>query len=568
MHINVPGSKSHSNRALILNALAQIPAQITNFVDCEDTKYMLKGLAEIKKEKEPKIFTGNAGTTTRFLTAFATTQNKKIIISGSERMHKRPIQPLTESLNTLGAKIDTTTSCPPVTIHPQKIKGGKVKLPGDISSQYISALLMVAPTAEKTITIEITTPLCSIPYVEMTLKLLKQFGVKVQNENYRKFIVEPQTIIAPSQVKIETDASSSSYFGAYAALHPNKPITISNLLKDSIQGDIQFITYLEQMGCQITEDGSELTIQGPQQLKSLGTIDMNKTPDLVMTFAVLAMFTEGLTKITNIANLRIKETDRIQALQNELSKFPVKTTTTEDSISITGNPQKLEKLKESPEPIIINTYDDHRMAMCFGPILDFFPQIEIEDPKCVTKSYPSFWQHLRQVTANFNITLTGLRGSGKSKLAKILAEKINWPLIDIDHEIEKTEQQSIPEIIKEKGWEYFRARESQITQNLADIKQTIISTGGGTILDNQNTKALKKNGRIIYLYVKPKVCAQRILNSKNRPSLTNQESVEEEIKQLYKERNGLYCESADIILSRTNSPIEDAEEIINKVFST
>jgi shikimate kinase len=207
--------------------------------------------------------------------------------------------------------------------------------------------------------------------------------------------------------------------------------------------------------------------------------------------------------------------------------------------------------------------------MSFGILTNLIPNLKIENPSCVSKSYPNFWEDLEKLMPKTqpqsNIVLTGLRGSGKSKIGAMLALKLGMNFVDIDEEITKEEKKKIPEIINSRGWEYFRAIESKIAQKVAKLKNTVISTGGGTILDHENEKALKKNGKIIYLYVKPEIAAARILNSKNRPPLTNKESVDEEMKQLYKERNGRYCESASIIFERSENAEKDCQEIIARL---
>lgn len=380
--ITTPGSKSISNRALFLSAFSDKPIKFKNLADCDDTKYMLQGLKKLKGKSPIKIYTGNAGTTTRFLTALATLSGKKVIIDGDKRMRERPIKPLADALNKLGAKVKTTRGCPPLIIEPQKLKGGTVSIPGNISSQYISALLMLAPFAEKETIINIVQKLYSKPYVKMTIELMKAFGIKVLNKNFKQLKIKPQKIKFPTSYTVESDASSASYIGGYAALHPNKNIKIKNLSKNSIQGDIQFLDYLKKMGRRIP-------------LKALGKVDMNETPDLVMTFAVLAAFAKGTTHITNIGNLRIKETDRLKALKNELTKLGIKVKTTKDSIKIEGNP---DLYKNPPtDKITIETYNDHRMAMSFGMIQDLIPHLKIKNPNCVSKSYKTFWKDLKKM---------------------------------------------------------------------------------------------------------------------------------------------------------------------------
>lgn len=400
IEISIPGSKSILNRVLILAALSEKTITIENAVFCEDTNYMIEALkklgleitttkseiqmsGKIKSSPLPiEIYTKNAGTTTRFLTALATLTGNIIFIEGNERMNQRPIQALADALNELEANVKTTNGCPPVEIDKKIIEGGKITIPGNLSSQYISALMMIAPFTEKGIEIEIEQKICSKPYIEMTASILEKFKLQSSFEEQTINIQGEQESHPPLAYKIEADASSASYFGAYAALNPDSPITIKNLSMPSLQGDIKFLEYLKLMGCKIADN----TIKGPEKLVAL-EIDMNQTPDLVMTFAVLAMFAEGTTKITNIENLRIKETDRLQALENEISKFGIDVKTTKDSITIVGNPN----LK--PQPTSIKTYDDHRIAMAFAII----PNTEIENPECVNKSFPNFWELFKKI---------------------------------------------------------------------------------------------------------------------------------------------------------------------------
>jgi 3-phosphoshikimate 1-carboxyvinyltransferase len=410
--ISVPGSKSITNRALALAFFSDHKIVIKNAADCTDTEYFVKALKtlelkatqkkdqiEITSRKKPfdpsgkfNIYTHNAGTTTRFLTALCTLIGSQVTITGDARMQERPIEELTKALNKLGAKVSTKNGCPPVEIAAQKLKGGEVKIAGNISSQYISALLLTAPFTEKGATINIVQKLCSQPYIKSTIEVLKSFGIKLKNNKFIQFQIPGNQKVKIKEYTVEADASSASYPAAYAALHPKKSVLLSNISKKSIQGDIKFLKYLEKMGCKITEKKNGIQITGPKKLKSLGTVDMNETPDLVMTFAVLAAFTEGKTIIKNIANLRIKETDRLAALEHELNKLGVQAKAGKDFLEIHGT-QKLNK------NIQIHTYDDHRMAMCFAIIRDLTKGLKIENPECVSKSYTSFWSDLKKLEA-------------------------------------------------------------------------------------------------------------------------------------------------------------------------
>ncbi|PIR54865.1 3-phosphoshikimate 1-carboxyvinyltransferase [Candidatus Peregrinibacteria bacterium CG10_big_fil_rev_8_21_14_0_10_36_19] len=399
IEINIPGSKSILNRVLILAALCEKPIKIENAIFCEDTEAMIQGLKKLGHEikttnteiyltgkiksqkKEIKIFTNNAGTTTRFLTALSTLKNQNIKIEGNQRMNSRPIQLLVNALNEIGANVTSINNCPPVQISPSNPTGGKIKIPGNISSQYISALMMIAPFTKNGLEIAIENEIYSTPYIKMTASIMQNFGLKSTIDENKITIKGQQKPTPPSSYTVEADASSASYFGAISAL-TKKEIKL-NITEKSLQGDIEFLNYLKKMGCKINKN----TITREGELKSLGEIDMNKTPDLVMTFAVLAMFTPGKTTITNISNLKIKETDRIEALKNEIAKFGIKVETGEDFIEITGNPEL-----EIPE-IEIETYEDHRIAMAFG----ILPNVKIKNPSCVNKSFPSYWQELKKI---------------------------------------------------------------------------------------------------------------------------------------------------------------------------
>lgn len=446
--ITTPGSKSITNRVLVLAALSNRKTTIKNAANCDDTNYMVRalnklGVKTVQKGStitvhgrtnptntvKSKLFTGNAGTTTRFLAAFCTLLGRKIEIDGDKRMRERPIGELLKVLNTLGAKVTSKTGCPPFTVHPDKLIGGSCNLPGNISSQYLSAILLTTPFAQKDTIINIEQELYSKPYIEMTIKVLKDFGIKVLNKNFRQFVIRGnQKIKAIKSYTVESDASSASYIGAYAALNPEKDIKIENLSHKSIQGDIKFLDYLKKIGCKITypakTSDKTIYIKGPNKLKSLGMVDMNKTPDLVMTFAVLALFTPGKTKIINIANLRIKETDRIAALKNELSKLGAKVKEGKDFIEIESSTEFLEfvqfnrlktvpqnkqknkkkshqKIQESAKiKVLINTYNDHRIAMAFGILRNILTNLKIQNPKCVSKSYTTFWEDLKQLEIN------------------------------------------------------------------------------------------------------------------------------------------------------------------------
>ncbi len=405
--IKIPGSKSYSNRALVVAALAKGETTLENLLDCEDTQVMIEALKKmgIQVEKQKKaivinpieklrydgeIFVAGAGTTTRFLTALCVLGVGKIKLHGIERMHQRPIEDLVEALKPIiDGNIEAETvnaqgkKCPPVLIDSKALKGGKTSLKGNTSSQYLSALLMVSPRAESNVEIEILGELTSKPYVDITLDVMKQFGVEVDNQDYKKFVVKTGQNYQGRSYRVESDASSMSYFLAAAAITGGK-IKIDGANSKSVQGDIHFIDVLEMMGCKIEKGEDFLEIQGPEKLKAI-EVDLNNMPDTAQTLAVLAAVADGTTKITGIATLKVKETDRIKALETELGKVGIKAEAGTDSLIIHGG---------QPSGTTIATYNDHRMAMSFSVLGLKVSGIKIENPECVSKSFPNFFEKL------------------------------------------------------------------------------------------------------------------------------------------------------------------------------
>ncbi|OGJ52137.1 3-phosphoshikimate 1-carboxyvinyltransferase [Candidatus Peregrinibacteria bacterium RIFOXYB2_FULL_32_7] len=458
--LKVPGSKSYTNRAFIISALAKGKSIIKDALISDDTKYMAEALkqigVEIKQNKNnfeikgtnglktikgkdtltKHLYLGNAGTATRFLTAaMCLSKDSDKIIDGSERMHLRPISDLVEGLRQLGAKIDYIqqitnksknsqftihqpdnkqiltiglagnsqfSNCPPLLIHQTGLKGGTCKIPGDKSSQYFSAIMISAPYAENPVTIEVIGDLVSKPYLDITIEIMKNFGVNVINKNYKKFIIPIEQKYYSREYKIEADASSASYFFGIAAATGSE-ITVENAKYDSLQGDIKFIDVIEKMGCrrdtlpsfakatagkQCVSTGIQIT--GPKSLNPLGHINLCDLPDAAMTVAILCSLAKGKSILTGLSNLRIKETDRLKALATELQKIGCEVKELDDGLEINGNPTKL-------HGATIETYDDHRIAMCFAVLGTKIPGIIIKNPDCVNKTYPEFWKDLKRI---------------------------------------------------------------------------------------------------------------------------------------------------------------------------
>ncbi|MDO9302106.1 MAG: 3-phosphoshikimate 1-carboxyvinyltransferase [Anaerolineales bacterium] len=418
--VRVPGSKSLTNRALLIASLANGKTQLTNALFSDDSHYFAKALQtlgfdvqldEAKHEMtvtglggkipadKAELFIGNAGTAARFLSAFLTLGHGEYILDGEPRMRERPIGDLVEALTQLGAKIEgmqkaeggrqNSPICPPVKIYASGLLGGKTTIAGDISSQFLSALLMVAPYAQREIEIELTTDLNSKPYVDMTISIMRDFGVEVERNAYQSFRIPIANYQSPITYPIESDASAASYFFAAPAICGGA-VRVENISRKSIQGDIAFLDVLQQMGCAVTEADNSITVHRPSSIVGLD-IDMRDIPDTAQTLAVIAPFASSPTRIRGIASARVKETDRIHATCTELARLGVKVDEYPDGMTIypTFNLQP-----STFQPAAIQTYNDHRMAMAFSLIGLRFDGVTIENPSCVSKTFPNYFEVL------------------------------------------------------------------------------------------------------------------------------------------------------------------------------
>lgn len=408
--IRPPGSKSITNRALVCAAIADGNSTLTGALDSEDTQVMIAGLGQLGIKVEPsdshktlqvagaggqipaleaELFCANSGTTLRFLTALVTLGHGWFRLDGVERMRQRPIRDLLDALRQLGAYVasENENGCPPVEIHANGLPGGTAKIRGDISSQFLSGLLMAAPGATTTVELEIDGVLVSQPYVHMTLAVMRAFGVEVvATAKLDRFTIAPQRYKAANYA-IEPDASAASYFWAAAAITGGE-VTVESLSRQSLQGDVAFVDCLEQMGCEVRSSADSITVTG-RPLRGIDT-DMNAISDTVQTLSVVAMFAEGPTTIRNVGHIRHKETDRIAAVATELRKLG--TTVNESAEGLTIVPGK-------PRSATIDTYNDHRMAMSFALAGLRVPGIRIANPKCVEKTYPGFFDDLECLIA-------------------------------------------------------------------------------------------------------------------------------------------------------------------------
>ena len=405
--VRVPGSKSLTNRALLMAALADGQTNISNALfsddslffasaletlgfqlslDPENARMLVAGLGGDIPVRKASLFVGNAGTAARFLTALLTLGKGEFTLDGDTRMRQRPIGDLLDALGQLGAVVaplhaDTSAVCPPLKVSADGLAGGQVRIAGNISSQYLSALLMVAPYAKAPVDIELTTQLNSRPFVDMTLAVMADFGVAVSREGYQRFHIEPAVYAPVDRLVVEPDASAASYFFAAPAICGGC-VRVENMRRASRQGDIRFLDVLAEMGCQVSEDERGIQVSRPGKLNGVD-VDMRDIPDTAQTLAAIAPFAETPTRIRGIASARVKETDRISAVCAELGRLGVRVDEHEDGMTIhpCGN----------IKPACVRTYNDHRMAMSFALIGLRTDGISIEDPGCVSKTFPDFF---------------------------------------------------------------------------------------------------------------------------------------------------------------------------------
>ncbi len=415
--IHLPGSKSLSNRALLLAALARGTTKVTNLLDSDDIRHMLNALkalgityqlSEDKTQCEIQgaggafqchdglaLFLGNAGTAMRPLTAALCLQGAaeaEVVLTGEPRMKERPIAHLVDALRQAGADIQylENEGYPPLAIRNRGIQGGKVRIDGSISSQFLTALLISAPLGQQDMEIDIIGELVSKPYIDITLAMMKDFGVTVRHDHYRKFFVPGgQCYIAPQTYLVEGDASSASYFLAAGAIKGR--VKVRGIGKNSIQGDRLFAEVLEKMGAKITR-GDDFIQAEKGELHGID-MDMNHIPDAAMTIATTALFASGETVIRNIYNWRVKETDRLTAMATELRKVGAEVEEGEDFIRI--QPLPADKFRHAE----IATYNDHRMAMCFALVALSDTPVTILEPQCTAKTFPTFFDEFKKIVA-------------------------------------------------------------------------------------------------------------------------------------------------------------------------
>ncbi|MEW6674234.1 MAG: 3-phosphoshikimate 1-carboxyvinyltransferase [Thermodesulfobacteriota bacterium] len=404
--VTVPGSKSYTHRILIaaalsdgmcrienglrsddtlltLNALKQMGVDIEEHADC----FRVQGNAGVFKERSEPIHLGNSGTSMRLLTALAALGRGTYRLTGTDRMQQRPIQDLIDGLIQIGVKVESVNAdgCPPVDVAGGRVPGGSVRLNCSKSSQFLSALLLMAPYTTAGLEIIVTEGPVSKPYIDMTAAVMERLGVAVERDGYRRFAVRGGQVYRAGTYGVEPDASQAGYFWAAAAI-TGASVKVKGIMKDSRQGDVRFTRLLKEMGCEIIEEADGIRVCGGPL--SAVEIDMSDMPDLVPTLAVVAAFAKGTTVIRNVAHLKVKESDRLAAVVAELAKMGISAKATDNDLTITGG---------NPRGTTIETYNDHRIAMSFALAGLKIPGMIILNESCVEKSFPEFWQVLEQL---------------------------------------------------------------------------------------------------------------------------------------------------------------------------
>lgn len=403
--VSVPGSKSLTQRALVAAVLAKDNSFISNPLISEDTNYLIESLRNLGAKivsvskglyvtgtagkiinPGKEIFLGNNGTALRFLTALVCLGNGQYTLTGEKRLCERPVGALADALEKMSVEISCNNNCPPVTINAKGLAGGKITLTDVESSQYVSALLLCGPYTEQGIDISLRGNIVSQPYINLTISVMQDFGAKIVNQE-NNYHVENGKIYQGREYRVEGDASSASYFFMAAAIL-KQPIRVMGINRQSKQGDIRILDMLEELGCQVQSQEDWVEVSANNLVEGDFTFDLNSMPDMVPTLALLCAFRQGKTTITNVAHLRIKESNRLAALVTELRRAGIDAQETQDGIIINGGAMK---------PADIKTYNDHRIAMSFAIASLAVPGIEITDKKCVDKSFPGFWEELGKI---------------------------------------------------------------------------------------------------------------------------------------------------------------------------
>ncbi|EPY50300.1 pentafunctional aromatic polypeptide Aro1 [Schizosaccharomyces cryophilus OY26] len=621
--VTPPGSKSISNRALVLAALSQGTCRLTNMLHSDDTQFMMSALESLGAAKfswedngetlvvegsggkmsPPKdaLYLGNAGTAARFLTgvsALVPTKNNEhgVVLTGNHRMKVRPIGPLVDALRNNGCTVkylEKEGSLPLSMSSESGLKGGVIELAATVSSQYVSSILMCAPYASEPVTLKLVggKPISQL-YIDMTIAMMASFGINVQKSSTEEntYHIPQANYQSPSNYEIESDASSATYPLAIAALTGTK-CTIPNIGSSSLQGDSRFARdVLKPMGCLVEQTATSTTVQGPPKgkLKPLESVDMETMTDAFLTASVVAAVAsnaegDAITRITGIGNQRVKECNRIAAMVHELSKFGVRAGELEDGIYIFG---KDYKTLNSPEGGVY-TYDDHRVAMAFSllAILAPSPTVVI-DKACVEKTWPSWWDALRNsfrvslhgstigneqqgavINKNASIILIGMRGAGKTTIGKIISKQLDMEFVDLDELLEDHLAMPITEVVFKLGWDAFRHEEHKLLREFIRERPHgfVAASGGGVIEMSESRKLLenyvKDGGIVLHVHRNLDHIVSYLSKDITRPAYKDQENI----RDVYGRRHQWYrqCRSHYFI-----SPVLDERVVEEKIESS
>ncbi|KAI9892006.1 MAG: 3-dehydroquinate dehydratase (3-dehydroquinase) [Vezdaea aestivalis] len=621
-----PGSKSISNRALVLAALGSGTCRIKNLLASNDVEYMLTALTELgalsylwedegdtlvvngkggnMKASDRALYLGNAGTASRFLTTVATLaspgSSKFSILTGNNRMKERPVGPLVQALRDNGALIkyqEREMSLPLKIDASGGFEGGEIHLGATVSSQYVSSILMCAPYAKKPVTLRLTggKPISQL-YIDMTTAMMAQFGIRIENSTTEAntYHIPKGVYTNPREYVVESDASSATYPLAIAAI-TGTTCCIPNIGSKSLQGDARFaVDVLRPMGCTVTQTDFSTTVKGPArgQLTPLEEVDMEPMTDAFLTASVLAAVARGkgtnashTTRIVGIANQRVKECNRIKAMHDELLKFGVVCRELEDGIEVDGVPLQSLKVPSSG----VHCYDDHRVAMSFSVLSLIAPEsVLIQEKECVGKTWPGWWDNLYQlfkvqmkgkdipkqksegalngINLDKSVILIGMRGAGKTTMAILAAKYLNWPLIDLDRELEKRLGITLAALIKDKGWEEFRQHELALLRTIIteNGKGHVISCGGGIVEIPAArlilTQYHKSGGPVILIHRETSDIIEYLKKDKDRPAYL------EEIVDVWMRRATWYQDCSNFQYhseSATSFDVTKAEAVLN-----
>ncbi|MCB9832658.1 MAG: 3-phosphoshikimate 1-carboxyvinyltransferase [Planctomycetes bacterium] len=536
LDVDLPGSKSEANRALVLASLAQGVTRLEGATLGDDVLYMAEGLIALgfdldivdadrglidvvgglpTVEEEAQIYCGNAGTVLRFLISVAALVPGQWRLTGDAQLKKRPIAPLLEAWRSLGLEIRDCDGGLPVTIVGGKVRGGRVRLDSSSSSQFLSSLLLVGSALDGGLEVQIDGPLASPDYVDLTIETMARFGLRVHRQA-DLLRVTPSRGLSPGQLAIEGDWSAAGAFLVLAEMTASR-FRGRNLRSASHQADRLLPDLIAGL-------------RAPGELE----IDLGRTPDQLMNLAILAARRAGSTRFTGVANLRLKECDRLAVTARELGRAGIEATVTEDGLLIAGGGE--------PRPCVFEPEDDHRLAMALALIASMRPGFAVRQRRCVAKSYPAFFEHLRQARSNHRaIALVGMRAAGKSRLARELGARLAIEVVDSD-EIFVRERGAIADFVARSGWPAFRELEATIIAR--ELRSgRVLALGGGALESEATRDLLREAAIVVHLDEDLATIRERIGRDGDRPSLTGRGSVEE-LDEVHARRRPVYADAA------------------------